>query len=365
MATSPRSNRTVQKSAVFDAALLLGVLLLVLATMVTADVVARRSMASAVASDRWVEHTQSVIDEQRGLLSALKDAETGERGFIITGNKKYLEPYRASLGLIEAHLGALGRLTADDPGQRRILADVTSLVAAELEDLKKGVALRESRGLQAAKALVETNEGKNTMDGIRALLSQAGWECSQALRERAVAKASDFRDTIHSVLWGGVLSGLALLLLCAYLRLELVRRVRSETELREHRDRLTRRTEQLTEANAELDAFSSSVAHDLRAPIRQILGFARLLTEDYSAALDDEARRRLEKIEGGARRMGRLVDDLLTLSKVTRQAVGPEVVPLSPIARDVVEELKREAAGRARRSGRLGDFVRGRNATRR
>ena len=100
-------------------------------------------------------------------------------------------------------------------------------------------------------------------------------------------------------------------------------------------------------ANAELDAFSASVAHDLRAPIRQIQGFAQLFAENYGPALDDEGRRRLKKIQDGARHMGLLVDDLLALARITREPAAMEAVSLAPLAREAVEGLQHEAEGRA------------------
>jgi signal transduction histidine kinase len=315
------------------------VILLVLATMISVGWIARRNMAAAVDSDQWVAHAQLIIGERSSLLSALKDAETGERGFIITGKALYLDPYSASMQLIDSHLAALGRLTAGDARQRAILDAASSLVARKLSDLSEGIRLRQTRGFAAAKVQVESNRGKDIMDDLRALVRRSRIEDEQVLRHRIAVKESNFRSTIRSVFLGGVLSGMALLLLSVYLRLELLRRLRSEAEL-------LHRTNELTEANAELDAFSSSVAHDLRAPIRQVLGFARLLAEDYGPALDAEGRRRLEKIQGGARYMGLLVDDLLNLSKVTRQAAALERVPLGRLAREVVEELKPDAAGR-------------------
>ena len=336
----------IQKRSAFDAALLLGVFLLVLATMVSVGSVARRNMAAAVESDRQAAHSQLVINELDNLLSALKDAETGERGFIITGDRNYLEPYQSSLQLIAAHLSALDRFSTDNPRERRQFAEIAPLVARRQAELKDAIALRRASGFAAAQAQVASNLGKNTMDRIRVLVGQARGGNEQLYRARAAEKDSDFRDTIRSVLLGSVLSGLSLLLLTGYLGLELVRRQRGEAALTSANADLLRRTKELTGANAELDAFSSSVAHDLRAPIRQILGFAQILAEDYGPALDDEARRRLERIQAGARHMGRLVDDLLNLSKVSRQPVAPEAVPLGPFLREIVAELRPEAGDR-------------------
>jgi signal transduction histidine kinase len=346
--------------AAFHGALLLGVLILVLVTMVTVSWLGRRSINAAVESDRWVAHTQVVIGALRDLLSAVKDAEIGERGYIITGDRRYLTRYAASLRRVEEGQGALRRLTADNPRQKSSLDRAAGLISARLAELEKAIAVREAKGFEAARISVATNNGFEIMEDLREVLGRARKEEESLLRERTAAKSADYRDTIRAVLLGGALSGLALLVLAGYLRFELLHRLRSEAELRESRDILTHRTEQLqkantellqttkelTQSNSELDAFSASVAHDLRAPIRHILGYATLLVEDYGTSLDEEARRRLLKIQAGARNMGLLVDDLLDLSKVTRQTAALEVVPLGALAREVVEEFKPDIASR-------------------
>lgn len=93
-------------------------------------------------------------------------------------------------------------------------------------------------------------------------------------------------------------------------------------------------------ANKELEAFSYSVAHDLRAPLRSIDGFSRLLLDDHQAALDDTGKRYLAMVRTSAQRMGQLIDDLLTLSRVTRSELHRERLDLTVTARAVVEHLR-------------------------
>ncbi len=80
------------------------------------------------------------------------------------------------------------------------------------------------------------------------------------------------------------------------------------------------RTAQLATANQELEAFSYSVSHDLRAPLRHISGFSQLLLEEFGATLDPDARRYVERIQAGTQKMGLLVDELLNLARVGRHA---------------------------------------------
>jgi len=124
---------------------------------------------------------------------------------------------------------------------------------------------------------------------------------------------------------------------------DITERRATETELARHRElleeRVRARTAELETANRELDAFSYSVSHDLRAPLRAIDGFARILREDFAAQLDPEARDYLHRVCKGAQRMGLLIDDLLQLSRVGRGEMVPAEVDLSAMADEIVAQL--------------------------
>ena len=110
--------------------------------------------------------------------------------------------------------------------------------------------------------------------------------------------------------------------------------------------RVQQRTAELESTNKELEAFTYSVSHDLRAPLRRIDGFAKLLVDEYSAELPDEARHYLGRVRDGARQMGMLVDDLLNLARLGRQDVKLQVAGLSSIVQRVTTSLQRDAEGR-------------------
>jgi PAS domain S-box-containing protein len=121
-------------------------------------------------------------------------------------------------------------------------------------------------------------------------------------------------------------------------------RKRAEAELQRHRGHLEElveaRTAQLEMANRELEAFSYSVSHDLRAPLRAIDGFSRILVEDYAAQLNAEARGYLERVCNAVQRMGRQIDELLELSRVGRAEMRQTDVDLGRLANEVVEQLR-------------------------
>jgi signal transduction histidine kinase len=103
---------------------------------------------------------------------------------------------------------------------------------------------------------------------------------------------------------------------------------------------------ELEGANSELEAFSYSVSHDLRAPLRSIDGFSQILLEDHAQGLDEEARGYLRRVRDASRRMALLIDDLLDLSRVTRSPLTRQMVDLSALAREIAAEIEKSQPDR-------------------
>jgi signal transduction histidine kinase len=110
--------------------------------------------------------------------------------------------------------------------------------------------------------------------------------------------------------------------------------------------RVVERTAALEAANKELEAFSYSVSHDLRAPLRAINGFSRILLEEHAAKLEPEAQKYLELVRDNAGQMGSLIDDLLRFSRMSRQGLRKDLVQTSDVIRDVLADLAPEREGR-------------------
>ncbi|MBI2843289.1 MAG: PAS domain S-box protein [Armatimonadetes bacterium] len=115
---------------------------------------------------------------------------------------------------------------------------------------------------------------------------------------------------------------------------------RSEEQIKRLNEDLRHRAAELEAANKELEAFSYSVSHDLRAPLRSVDGFSQALLEDYADKLDEQGKDYLGRVRSAAKRMAQLIDDLLRLSRVTRAEMHREEVDLSAMARDAAESLK-------------------------
>ena len=130
----------------------------------------------------------------------------------------------------------------------------------------------------------------------------------------------------------------------ALLGLDMTEQQRAARQVRELNaeleDRVKRRTEELQAANRELESFSYSVSHDLTTPLRGIDGFSRILEEDYGAILDATARGHLQRIRAGTSKMQQLIDDLLQLSRISREEIRHEPVDLARLSRDILREFR-------------------------
>jgi signal transduction histidine kinase len=135
------------------------------------------------------------------------------------------------------------------------------------------------------------------------------------------------------------------------LRAEIEERQRAEARVAEMNEtlewRVEERTAQLERANQELESFSYSVSHDLRAPLRAVDGYARLLEEDYIQVLDANGRRLLSVVRDEARRMGALIDDLLGFSRLGRQPLRPGPIDLAAMSEEIIRDVRHAHPDRA------------------
>ncbi|MBD2102264.1 response regulator [Leptolyngbya sp. FACHB-261] len=174
------------------------------------------------------------VDKQlENLFSDLRDAETGQRGYIITGKDPYLEPYNAAIQNIDLRLQKLRQLTADNPNQQQSLAALEPLVAAKLANLKETIDLRRTQGFEAASKVVRTGRGKQLMDKSRVILNRLDRQQDQLLQqELQAAKASTQRGVSNTLMGNGlslaILSGVYWLIYR-----EVTERRRTEVALRQ------------------------------------------------------------------------------------------------------------------------------------
>ncbi len=331
---------------------------LVLAFALADAVVSYRMTLRLIENERWVTHTHEVLNELEGTLSALKDAETGERGYIITGDELYLAPYKTGVIEIQQHLGSLRSLTADNARQQRRIAMLAPLISKRLEQLHQGLDAFRTAGPAAARTTILNGQGQRTMDAVRWIVAQMTAEETSLLGERSRTS----RESGRAMLWTLSIADLlliGLILLAANLtRRDLQRRRQTEEALLSARDELEVRvrertaelatanehlrqsTLELERSNRELQDFAFVASHDLQEPLRKIQAFGDRLRGKHGATLGPEGVDYLERMQRAAHRMHVLINDLLTFSRVTSK--GQPFVPtdLGQIAREVLSDLE-------------------------
>jgi len=132
-----------------------------------------------------VEHTYKVINKLGTLLSQLTDAETGQRGYLLTGEIRYLKPYENAIASIDQNLDELQELTANNPDQQQHITQLSPLITFKLAELKETITLRQSQGYEAALRVVKTDRGKQAMEEIRAIVKVMEDEELQLLKQRS------------------------------------------------------------------------------------------------------------------------------------------------------------------------------------
>jgi len=425
--------------------------------------------ANSRKAEGLVEHAYQVLNGSEVLFSGIQDADSRQRGYLLTGEERLLVRYREIVSGERSAEQRLAALTSNSPAQRVRLAKLDALIDARLAQLENGISARRTAGMQAAIEVVRAGEGARIMSDIRSLLGAVEGEEHRLLMERTHAAAAEADRTRGALAVGAAL--LVLLLIFAGLLVERdvgklqasARALRRQTDLldkapgpivawqlggaieywnrgaeelygfsrgqaigrshdellhpinplgfsaiqtilerhgewsgelayliggreivvesrmtlitepdgrktvlkmnrditeekraqreirelnRELEQRVKQRTAQLEASNQEFEAFAYSVSHDLRAPLRGIDGWSLALLEDYGHTLEPTAQGFLNRVRSETQRMGRLIDDLLELSRLTRVTLRYHRVNLSALARVIAGRLKEAEPGR-------------------
>jgi methyl-accepting chemotaxis protein len=167
--------------------------------LIAIGAVAYTSINKLTNTSQWVTHTHEVLEHIAGVLSLLKDAETGQRGYVITGDEAFLDPYRAGSSDVPNVLKDLRKLTEDNPAQQKRIDSIEPLIAAKLAELKQAIDLRVKGSVDETVKIVRGGEGKRLMDDLRRILDQMDNEERGLLKQRAeegAAAANGARSVI-------------------------------------------------------------------------------------------------------------------------------------------------------------------------
>ena len=339
------------------------------------------SVASLRGAFRWVEHTYQVMGAADALLAALTDAETGQRGYLLTGADRYLDSYRSGRPAADTALRELRQLTSDNSVEQVRIDTLATLAAAKFAELDTTITLRRTQGLAQAEASVITDRGRNYMSAARRLVTEMKAEELGLLAER---ESSRFRNAVITFVIIGAGSVIAFILAASItqaIRVDVEQReldrvqleaqsaqlqdqaaelesqqveleaqtedlrfsnddlqfanTRTERALRAHRIALVR----VQRSNEELDQFAYVASHDLKAPLRGIANLATWLEEDLGDAVTPSAHEHMTLLRGRVQRMEALIDGILQYSRAGRVRTEPVQVDVGALLREIIELL--------------------------
>ena len=207
------------------------------------------------------------------------EAQTGRRGFVMTGEARELERYQSAIDRIDGDLAALQELTADNPYQQQQLLVLRPLLARRLAMWRESVELRKAEGFESERQRQLMQEGQDLNESIRRTIRAMEGEENALLEQRQREVRASAQYAMQLVVRGTLVGVALLMIVFALLKREIGQRTRMEQTLR-------LRTAELEMANKELEAFSYSVSHDLRNPLGVVDGYSDVLLTAYADKLD-------------------------------------------------------------------------------
>ncbi|MDB5991457.1 MAG: chemotaxis protein [Herbaspirillum sp.] len=185
---------------------------LALMILVILGAVSYRNTTGLIEAGQMSAHTYQVLENQTKVLASLMDAETGQRGYVITGEDRYLEPYQSGTLAVNQAIQNLRKLTIDNPNQQQRIDALAAPIATKFAELKETIDLRKNKGFDAALQVVRTDKGKNAMDDIRKIIGAMDNEERMLLAQRDNrVKASS--DMTIDVIVDGIALAMAVLTL--------------------------------------------------------------------------------------------------------------------------------------------------------
>ncbi len=206
------------------------------AILVLIGVVSYQNTRVLIHTNNHVKKTQEKINRLEQLLSDVKDAETGQRGYILTGEKRYLRPYQEALANIEPEIEDLKNLTSSQPNQQKQILTLESLIAAKLAELNHTIDLRQNLGFAAALQVVRTDKGQNLMDEIRKIITDLENQEKGRLVQQSQAAKVSARNSLLTLAIAICLSFVIMAMVYYLIYREVIERKRTEESLNKERN---------------------------------------------------------------------------------------------------------------------------------
>lgn len=337
------------------AVLLIGIIsttvwLSVSTTQLTEDIRLSRALRSAASEE----------------LQTLTDAETGQRGYLLTGQAEYLKPYQAARDRAQQVLDEVEALSKANPRIQKRVAEMRPISRAKLDELETTIGLFSAGHRAEALSIVTSGQGKVLMDASRTTLRSIINNAEQTLR----ANLASLNNAVLMLRTMTVVGGFLIVIFAGCAIFLMLRAVRDAVHARQTveklnatlEERVMMRTAALTQANDEIQRFAYIVSHDLRAPLVNVMGFTSELEvgtarlQKYFAAKDpsfeeeavqaahSDLPEAVKFIRSSTAKMDRLINAILKLSREGRRDLLPEAVDLNKIFETLTNSLAHQIA---------------------
>lgn len=290
-----------------------------------------------------VEESQQTLIKIHRLSSYFKDIELAHSGYVITHEEEFLTPYENAVDIVPGLINDI----ADDihtEQRQQALIDSLSAKAREKIDYVENAITQVNTGLYK-EAAEGAAKGKKLFDQMMALMvkienNELSYIAALQEKSRQIAKLHDAIFFIGSAISITLLLIAAVLVIKGQHKIEKLSASLHETnnDINAHNQRMEEANIALQKVTDELNSFSYSISHDLRAPLRAITGFCTIMMEEYSEQLDGNARRALTTIQQNTKRMEDLISDLLELSRVSAVAPNKQHFSMKQIVEQVLHD---------------------------